>query len=114
MFFSNPAAGVGPEVLIKAMHFQRIIFKLAATLQIKFEEQLSPHQHSCKNSTNLQTWFGGRLWPDNEEGFVDSAPIPFSWGSGNQLMNRFLKTEASLKVLLTVLRYPSAGAVGID
>ena len=31
----------------------------------------------------------------NEEGFVDSAPIPFRWESGNELMIRFLKTEAS-------------------
>ena len=40
---------------------------------------------SCKNPTNLQTWFGGRFWPTNEESFVDRAPIPFSWESGNQL-----------------------------
>ena len=32
----------------------------------------------------------------NTDHFVDSAPIPFSWESGNQLMNRFLKIEASL------------------
>ena len=48
---------------------------------------------SCKTPTNLQTWFGGRFWPINEDCFVHSAPIPFSWES---LMNRFLKTEASL------------------
>ena len=50
----------------------------------------------CKNPTNLQTWFGGRLWRKKEEGFVDSSPIPFSWESGNNLMNRFLKNVASL------------------
>ena len=49
-----------------------------------------------QNTTNLQNWFGGRFWQKNEEGFVDSTPIPLSWDSGNQLMNRFLKTEASL------------------
>ena len=46
------------------------------------------YTQSCKNSTNLQTWFGGRFWPTNEEGFVASAPIPFSWESGNQLINQ--------------------------
>ena len=46
--------------------------------------------------TNLQTWFGGKFWLKNEESFFDSAPIPFSWESGNRLINRFLKTEASL------------------
>ena len=51
---------------------------------------------SCENPTNLQTWFGGRFWSNNEEGFVNSDPIPFSWESGNQLMNHFLKTVASL------------------
>ena len=50
----------------------------------------------AKNPAHLQTCFGGRFWPQNEEGFVDSAPIPFSWESGNQWTNRFLKTEASL------------------
>ena len=67
-----------------------------------------------------------------------NAPIPFSWESGSQLTNRFLKTEASLiKVAkapktdepdlvedlgqkkegfacVSVLRYPSAGKVGIN
>ena len=50
----------------------------------------------AKTPQNLHTWFGGRFWPKNEEGFVDSALIPFSWDSGNKLMNRFLKTEVSL------------------
>ena len=42
----------------------------------------------AKLHTNPQIWFGGRLWPKNEEGFVGSALIPFSWESGNQFMNR--------------------------
>ena len=37
-----------------------------------------------------------KVFAKTEEGFVDSAPIPFSWESGNQLMNRFLKGEAAL------------------
>ena len=45
-----------------------------------------------------QTYKAGleEVWPQNEEGSVDSAPIPFSWESGNQLMNHILKAEASL------------------
>ena len=46
---------------------------------------LEYNAQSCKNPTNLQTEFGGKLWPKNEEGFVDSAPV-----------------------------YPSAGKVGIN
>ena len=61
-----------------------------------FECFLRHFIHSCKNSTNLQTWLGGRIWLKNEKDFVDSALIPFSWESGNQLMNRFPKTEVSL------------------
>ena len=53
-------------------------------------------QQSGNNPTNLHTWFGGSFWSKNEERFVDTAPIPFSWESGNQLMKSFLKTEASL------------------
>ena len=56
----------------------------------------SNYRQNCKNPTNIQTWFGGRFWPKNEEGFADSAPIPFNWESGNQFMNHFYKTEASL------------------
>ena len=51
---------------------------------------------SYKNPTNLQTWFGGRFLPNNEEGLCGSPLIPFSRGSRNQFMNGFLKTVASL------------------
>ena len=40
---------------------------------------------SCKNPTNLQTWFGGRFWPKKRGMFC-----------------------------VSVLRYPSAGKVGIN
>ena len=41
-----------------------------------------------QNPTKLQTWFGGRFWPKNEEGSVGSAPIPLRRKSRNQFMNR--------------------------
>ena len=72
---------------------------------------------SCKNPTNLQTWFGGRLWPNNEEGLVCQcsdtprvAKTPPTYKPG--LEEGFGQTMR--KVLFTVLRYPSAGKVGIN
>ena len=41
-----------------------------------FLSQPSLSMQNCKASKNLQTWFGGRLWPKNEEDFVDIAPKP--------------------------------------
>ena len=57
---------------------------------IKYDAELQkPHK-----PTN-QVW--RKVLAKNEQGFVDSALIPFNWESRNQFMNRFLKTEACLK-----------------
>ena len=35
------------------------------------EDKFLMRMQRRKNTAHLQTWFGGRLWPKIEEGFVD-------------------------------------------
>ena len=60
-------------------------------------EQVPYGKSQSQSGKNPQTWFGGRFLPNNEEGFVRQCSDTLQLGKwGNQLMNRFLKTEAYL------------------
>ena len=74
-----------------------ILNQLAEMIYLIFIYIQRDGAQSCQTLTNLLTWFGGRLWPNNEEVLVCvSTPIPFNRESGNQFINRFHKTVASL------------------